>query len=541
MSTYTDRLKLRIDASGNAQQEINRTQSALSGLSKAAIGVGVAFGAFKTVESLIGPAISKAADFEATMQSLEAVVGVTGRNMNDVLAAMESQVGGLASEASIASGFLKGMTTELNVKQMNNMTTAIRDASIAMGEDFNQQFPLIIKAIKQLNPAILDNIGVTVRLDKVNKRITDGFYGAGTAINEFTQQNAIYQEIIKQTAKFQGQEAALLETTKGKWLEFTTAVDDASVALGTLILEGEGANTILEQMTRTIIDAKDAFEDLSNARGFFETLFLLIPTTNMYVSAMIRAREATEALDLSLISSHLSEEEIALRQRSQAADALMLENLAFSQSINQLIIEDNENLINDSMADDEEWNDWKIEQLENRLQREINVQRQAYLERTKVQRYFDEKMQSAANQAVTDHLNAWIDGREQFQNIWKNMFKDFHNLLIKKMLEDVAFNLIGSLGGGGLLGIFGGIFGGLFGGGRPAGSGNLSGYIGPPSPAATAPPVIILNIGDGGQGDDTLARILPALEDAANNGESTLVTRQSLIDIIGLEGGTNGR
>ena len=139
MSTFTDRLKLRIDAEGNATANIREAETALGGLKKAALGVGIAFAAFQTVKSVLAPAISSAVQFESTMKSLKAVVGVTGRDMNDVFAAMESQVGGLASRASIASGFLKGMTTELNVDQINNMTTAIRDASIAMGEDFNMQ------------------------------------------------------------------------------------------------------------------------------------------------------------------------------------------------------------------------------------------------------------------------------------------------------------------------------------------------------------------------------------------------------------------
>jgi hypothetical protein len=160
--------------------------------------------------------------YEATMQSLESVVGSTGRDMTEVLAEMEKHTGGLASKASIAQGFLKGMTTELTVDQMGKMTQAIKDASIAMGEDFNTQLPLIIKAIKQLNPAILDNIGVTVRLDRVNKRIRDGYYGLNTAVNEATQQQAIFTEIMQQTAKFRGLEAEFLETTQGKLQKLTT-------------------------------------------------------------------------------------------------------------------------------------------------------------------------------------------------------------------------------------------------------------------------------------------------------------------------------
>jgi len=207
-----------------------------SSLKSNILGIGAAYAGWRIAKDVIGESIVAAADYEATLVSLNSVASSTGRDINKIYDEMQKHVGGLASKANIASGFLKGMTTELNVEQVSNMTAAIKDASIAMGEDFNVQLPMITKAIKQLNPAILDNIGVTVRLDQVNKRITDGFYGAGTAINEFTQQNAIYQEIMKQTAIFQGQEAKLLETAKGKWMALTTELVDFKLEVGDMLL-----------------------------------------------------------------------------------------------------------------------------------------------------------------------------------------------------------------------------------------------------------------------------------------------------------------
>jgi hypothetical protein len=190
---------------------------------------------FQAANVIVGQSIKLNADYEASLKSMAVVAETTGRDANEVFEAMRSQLHGIASKASMADTFMKQLTTTLDVDQMNNLTTAIRDASLAMGEDFNVQLPLIIKAVKQLNPAILDNIGVTVRLDKVNKKIRDGFYGVRTEINEATQQHAIYTEIIKQTTQYQGLEAQLMDTTKGKIMGLTAAVSDLGVSFGGLL------------------------------------------------------------------------------------------------------------------------------------------------------------------------------------------------------------------------------------------------------------------------------------------------------------------
>lgn len=227
----------------NTNQNVNivinakdKTKSAFSGITKSLAGMAAGFAAVAIATEAFTESIKAAADFEATTQSLAAVTKSTGRDINEVYSEMEKHIGGLASKASVAQGFLKGMTTELNVKQISDMTQAVKEASIAMGEDFNVQLPMIIKAVKQLNPAILDNIGVTVRLDKINQKIRDGYFGLNKEVNEATQQNAIFNEIMKQTNKFRGQEAAFLKTAKGQWQQLSAAVSDLATNLGTVFL-----------------------------------------------------------------------------------------------------------------------------------------------------------------------------------------------------------------------------------------------------------------------------------------------------------------
>jgi hypothetical protein len=245
MGTRREQLDLIVSAK-------DRSKSALSSVTRNIVGVVAAYKLLKFGVDILKDSISEAANYGATLLQIKRIAEVTGRSYNKVLEAMKSQTGGLATQLTIATGFLKGLTTTLSVKQINQMTTAISDASTAMGENFNVQLPLIIKAIKQLNPAILDNIGVTVRLDRLNKRIREGYFGLSKEINETTQQHAIFTEIMRQTAKFRGADNVLLNTNIGLWQLLQTELVNAKKRFGDFLSAGEAGHKVEQFLRRAL-------------------------------------------------------------------------------------------------------------------------------------------------------------------------------------------------------------------------------------------------------------------------------------------------
>ena len=246
MGTRREELQLVVSAK-------DRSKSSLLKVARNIGGIVLAYKALSFGVKVLRESITEATTFSATLLQVKRIAEVTGRSYNDVLEAMKTQTGGLATSLTIATGFLKGLTTTLNVVQINQLTTAIRDASTAMGEDFNVQLPLIIKAIKQLNPAILDNIGVTVRLDRINARIKAGYFGLSKEINETTQQHAIFTEIIRQTSQFQGAENVLLDTSLGLWRRLKVVITEAKKTFGDFLTTGERGENINQFLRRMIL------------------------------------------------------------------------------------------------------------------------------------------------------------------------------------------------------------------------------------------------------------------------------------------------
>ncbi len=283
------------------------TQGVFKGIRQSVIQLGATYLTLQTAEKVFEEVIVKASAYQASLASLGAVAKSTFRDHNQLSIEMERHLGGIADKAQVASAFLKGMTTELSLEQYSQLAQRVKEASLAMGEDFGEQLPLITKAIKQLNPAILDNIGVTIRLDQLNTKIKQGFYGAGRAINEATQQNAIYQEVMKQTAKFQGQEEAILKTSKGQFMALRAAVSDLAISIGSLLTESTAVATVMGILTTAIRVADGVVNLFTSKTG--DTSSEAVKATEKFAEWERKIAELTESLkagEISLDDFHLA-------------------------------------------------------------------------------------------------------------------------------------------------------------------------------------------------------------------------------------------
>lgn len=430
----------------------------------------------RAVSGAVSTMVQEAMDWEASMASIRSVSETTGRDFNAIMQAMQSQMGGLASKTSIASGFLKGLTTTLTVDQLNQMTTAIKNATIAMGEDFNTQLPLIIKAIKQLNPAILDNIGVTVRLDQVNKRIREGYYGMGTAINESTQQHAIFVEIMKQTAQYAGQEEVYLDTLTGQWTTFKVATTDALTDISTELLAAFGgdAKQALSDMTQKLKDfateskavagvivgttrvVTNAFQIMWNAvsvvlspiidnfralgKGVTFVKGTLVPMPDAFANMAKEANAVNKQINdlvdaLDQLETGLAD--LSAPQAIVAPEAIIPDTAGQVEEANKKLVEAAH--IPEPLED--EWVDMEVGAIESMGRVEAHISA------------FQRQVASSTMRMGSSMVNAFMQGRLQAGQIFKGMAADFMNFFVQKALASVLTMFIPGLGG-----LLGGIF-----------------------------------------------------------------------------------
>jgi len=229
VATRVDDIKIHVSADDKASRK-------LTGLKKQVLAIGAAYLSWRVAKDVIGEIITKTAEYEQSLVSLRSVAAATGRDINEVYAEIETHLGKMATRATITKAMLSGLVTELNVKQISELTRAVRNASLAFGKDLNTQIDLTMRAIASLQPMVLKSIGINIDMTEVNKRIAEGYYGMGTAINAATQQHAMYVETVQQAQKFANVEQQLLGTTTGLWRQFNRAIEDARVEVGTGLL-----------------------------------------------------------------------------------------------------------------------------------------------------------------------------------------------------------------------------------------------------------------------------------------------------------------
>jgi hypothetical protein len=441
----SEKLQLIVGAKDQASKKLGNIQNKI-------IGIGTAYLSWQAATQIIKTSIDAFGDYEQSLIGIEHLAQTTGRNITQIYGAMNDQLYGMADKAAMASTMLKGLTTTLDVDQISDMTSAIRDASLAMGEDFNVQLPLIIKAIKQLNPAILDNIGVTVRLDKVNQKIKDGFYGTRTAVNEVTQQHAIFTEIMKQTAQFAGMEEKALEGTKGAMIRLDAATKDLSVSIGEFLSPeiNEATGALL-----TWTDKLDlSFQKASLQKGFWARWATLFATA--YVTMGTAAGELYTVLyDLEVQLAEQEKQRLAAinettdaynKQRQAVIDSVLASESAWrvQQETHAAMQDDYLQQVDDALdEEDEYWEEHKLHQIEIMNKALDEAKNNYYDKLTEAAKDSFDAQKAMAQDLVETMLEAFAQIVEGGKVQWDKLADDLKSALIRKGLAAGVGALVG--------------------------------------------------------------------------------------------------
>jgi len=215
-------------------------------------------------------------ELEAAMIAIETVTKSTGRSYGEVMQLMSKHTDAFLTKTALAPGMLRLLSTSLTTNQIDKFIQAVKDGSTAMGYQANEQLPLLARGFKQLTANILDNIGVTVNLNRLRRQSSKELGIAANLLSETQLHQQLYNQIIQQTEKFQGLYNQQLETAKGAmnsvsaaWVSLTEAVGNteaikaASTGTAELISGLEDTIIIISERIKVQGELKDAERDLA--------------------------------------------------------------------------------------------------------------------------------------------------------------------------------------------------------------------------------------------------------------------------------------
>ena len=206
----------------------------------AGIGMTIAMAPFGIA---LGGVVNEALNLEKATRSIGQVTVATGRDIDGVMGILNSHTGEMSSKVDIMQGSLKLLSTSLSNTQIDKFIQLVKDGSAAMGEDFGAQMNLVTRGFKQLNPNVIDNIGINVRMKDIYKKVTKeikSMEAAGKSLSEAQKdamiEQTLFNEMIRKGSIFTGMYAAQMDTTAGKIMRVKAHTKDLSAELGVALI-----------------------------------------------------------------------------------------------------------------------------------------------------------------------------------------------------------------------------------------------------------------------------------------------------------------
>jgi len=233
-------------------------------------------------------ALRRAAQIEQLEQGLRLVGAAAGQNLPDIAKGLrEITDNAISTEQAMRSTAL-AVSSGFRSDQLRDLTKVAKGASLALGRDMSDALDRLVRGTAKLEPEILDELGIMVRLDDAVQTYADRLGIAEGNLTQFDRRQAFLNATIEQgLEKFQDLSqgvdanpydklaAALADLQKNlinftsDFLGFADAVDFASRNLGSLTAV---ATTLGLSVTRGVAPGLFQMADASaaSAQGFLD-------------------------------------------------------------------------------------------------------------------------------------------------------------------------------------------------------------------------------------------------------------------------------
>ena len=143
-------------------------------------------------------ALRQASQVEQLVQGLEALGAASGKNLK-LLAVNIKEASGQAIALDQALRVASvGASAGFSSTQIEGLAAVARDAAIALGRDVGDAVDRLSRGAAKLEPEILDELGIFVRLDDASAKYAASIGVATSELTRFQQRQAFANEIIEQ-------------------------------------------------------------------------------------------------------------------------------------------------------------------------------------------------------------------------------------------------------------------------------------------------------------------------------------------------------
>ena len=149
-------------------------------------------------------ALSRASALQQLEKALVATGNAAGANLPYVAEQLRRVTDGATSLEQNMRSTAIAVSAGFNTKQLLNLTKVAKGASIALGRDMGDAMDRLVRGTAKLEPEILDELGIMVRLDEASEKYASALGKTANQLTRFEKQQAFLNATIEEgTKKFE--------------------------------------------------------------------------------------------------------------------------------------------------------------------------------------------------------------------------------------------------------------------------------------------------------------------------------------------------
>jgi hypothetical protein len=143
-------------------------------------------------------ALRRAAQIEQLAQGLREVGAAAGQNLPNIANRLKEITGNAVSTEQAMRSTALAISAGFRSDQLIQLTKVAKGASIALGRDMGDAMDRLVRGTAKLEPEILDELGIMVRLDDAVRTYADRLGIAAGSLTQFDRRQAFLNATIEQ-------------------------------------------------------------------------------------------------------------------------------------------------------------------------------------------------------------------------------------------------------------------------------------------------------------------------------------------------------
>lgn len=230
--------------------------------------VGAAVG-FGKINYDLGKSAAQADVTERAFQKLARGVGLAG---DEILEGMRKTSRGTITDAALILGANRAIVSGIadSGAELNQILEIARATGQAFGFSTEDAFEKIVRGVSKLEPELLDELGIMVRLDDLFRSYAASIGTTAAKLNEAQRRQALLNEVVRQTKPAVDAAAGAGDQAIDKYGRLEVATDKLGKSWGKL-LNAAGGPTIIDAITGAID------QDIARLESYVFLLEKLLP------------------------------------------------------------------------------------------------------------------------------------------------------------------------------------------------------------------------------------------------------------------------